>query len=68
LTLCGVLGEPVFGMIKNMAAFGNYNHRKKEKGMVGTKIMATVERKLGPEFCSLNFNFSEFDKCRLTHC
>lgn len=67
-TLRAVLGEAVFGMVKKTAAYGGYYHGKKEKGMVGTKILAVVERKLLRVFFALGMKSRAFDKSRLGLC
>jgi transposase len=67
-SLRAVLGESVFGMVKKSGAYGDYYHAKKEKGMVGTKILAVVERKLLRAFFTLGMKCAAFDKGRLGQC
>ncbi len=67
-TLRRVLGETSFGMVKKKAAYGPYYHAKKAKGMVGSKILAAVERKLLRTFFALGIKCIAFDPGRLSQC
>ena len=66
--LRAVLGETAFGLVKKKCAYGPYYHGKKERGMVGTKILAVVERKLLCAFFILGRTRAAFDQNRLGLC
>jgi transposase len=63
-----ILGQTAFGMVKKGRVFGDYYHRKKDQGMVGTKILVAVERKLLETVYTMATKCVAFDLNRLNHC
>ena len=63
-----ILGQTVFGMVKKGRVFGEYYHRKKDEGMIGTKILVAVERKLLETVYTMATKCVAFDLNRLNHC
>jgi transposase len=63
-----VLGEAAFRLVKKNEIFGEYYHGKKEKGMVGTKILVAVERKLLTLFYTLGMKGLAFNRDRISIC
>ena len=63
-----VLGEASFRLVKKKELFGPYYHGKKAKGMVGTKILAAVERKLLGLFYTLGMKGVAFESARVSAC
>lgn len=63
-----ILGQTAFGMVKKGRVFGDYYHRKKNEGMIGTKILVAVERKLLETVYTMATKCVAFDQSRLNHC
>jgi transposase len=67
-TLRAAVGEAVFRLVKRHEPFGPYYHRKKAEGMVGSKAMVAVQRKLLVTIYALGIKRAEFSSERLHQC
>jgi len=67
-TLRNAIGQAAFRLVKKNELFGPYYHRKKEEGMIGTKALAAVERKLLQVFYVLGVRKEIFCPKRLHEC
>jgi transposase len=67
-TLRNAVGQAAFRLVKKNEFFGPYYHRKKEEGMIGTKALAAVERKLLQVFYVLGIRKENFYVERLHAC
>jgi len=67
-TLRNVVGQAAFRLVRKHEVFGPYYHRKKKEGMVGTKALAAVERKLLQVFYVLGIRKQDFYLHRLHQC
>jgi transposase len=63
-----ILNQSIFHLIKKDRIFGEYYHSKKERGMVGTKAMAVVSKKLVDILFALSKPGTIFDIERLFVC
>lgn len=70
IPLRGVLGKLVFRLVKKKEIFGPYYHGRKEKdpNLVGTKLMANVERKLLKMIYAMARRREAFKKERFEKC
>ena len=67
-TLRNAIGQAAFRLVKKNEVFGPYYHRKKKEGMIGTKALAAVERKLLQVFYVLGVRKEIFCLKRLHEC
>ena len=65
---CNAVGQAAFRLVRKKEVFGPYYHRKKEEGMIGTKALAAVERKLLQVFYVLGIRRENFYAERLHTC
>jgi hypothetical protein len=66
--LRNAVGQAAFRLVRKKEIFGPYYHRKKEEGMIGTKALAAVERKLLQVFYVLGIRKENFYAERLHAC
>lgn len=63
-----IMAQSIFHLIKKDCLFGQFYHKKKERGMPGTKAMTVVMRKMVDVLFALSKPGAVFDEKRLFAC